>query len=97
MATRVWYEVRIREYLGEGKYVKKSKFYRAKSPREAAGIYDGKGYIMGVEKVGMEKLLGIGEFFRLGGDLLEDLRLPKLEDGKDTRRQKRNYYKIRRK
>ena len=98
-----WYEVRIREcieppkFVGgkwcSGKYTKKSKFYRTKGPKEAAQKYKGNGQIMHVEKYSRERLGGIGEFFRLGDQLLnefakgETLR-EQLEGSKDKRRQR---------
>lgn len=83
--ARTLYEVRVREciYPGgfskdgrwiEGKYVKKSKFYLSSNPGDAARKYKGKGLIMWVEKIGIEKRLGVGEFFTLGDTLLRDLR-----------------------
>jgi len=72
--ARRWYEVRVREQIGPDKWVKKSKFYKTNGPREAAQKYKGRGNIMWVNKVPKEKALGVGSFFSLGGDLLEDLR-----------------------
>ena len=56
MKGKVKYEIRIRECVEPGKfingrwvdgrYVKKSKFYFARSPGEARGNYSGSGYIM---------------------------------------------------
>ena len=69
--SRVTYEIRIREKIGN-KCVKKSKFYAASSPREARERYGGSGYVMWIEKVSREKLLGIGEFFTLGSVLLKE-------------------------
>ena len=98
-----WYEVRIRECIEppifrdgkwrSGKYVKKSKFYRTKGPKEAAQKYKGTGQIMHVEKSSREKLQGIGEFFKLGDQLLQDFAkggtlLEQLEGNKDKRRQR---------
>lgn len=103
---RTWYEVRIRECLKppkhiegrwiSGQYIKKSKFYLTNSPREAAVKYKGDGHIMFVEKVGREKLLGIGEFFRLGNELLEEFKkggtlLEKIEGSKEERRERINF------
>lgn len=56
---------------------KKSRFYRANSPKEAAQCYKGKGRIMWVTKASKEQLLGVGEFFKLGDTLLQDLRREK--------------------
>ena len=99
-----WYEVRIRECIEppkfidgkwrSGKYVKKSKFYRAKRPGDAAKKYRGNGQIMHVEKSSREKLHGIGEFFKLGDQLLQEFAkggtlIEKLEGNtKDKRRQR---------
>ena len=106
MAGKSWYEVRIRECLQpgrftngnwvEGRWVKKSKFYFARNPQEAAGKYKGKGHLMWVEKYGKEKLLGVGEFFRLGDSLLKELGqggglTGQVEKDKEKRRQKRSY------
>lgn len=93
--ARVWYEVRIRENL-----TKKSKFYFTQGPSEAGAKYKGSGHIMWVQKVGKEKLLGIGEFFTLGDRLLKELRqggdlLAKLEVESELRRnqnKQRGYY-----
>ena len=78
------YEVRVREcitpgkYLGgkwvEGTWAKKSKFYTANGPRDAANRYKGHGKIMWVQKVAKEKAWGIGSFFKLGDELLRELR-----------------------
>jgi len=82
--SRIWYEVRVRECLEppknidgrwiSGKYIKKSRFYFTNGPKEAAAKYRGNGHIIYVEKVGREKLLGIGEFFRLGNELLDEFK-----------------------
>lgn len=70
---RSWYEVRIRE-----NGTKKSKFYRAPSPREAASRYKGSGFFMWAQKVSKEKHGGsgggFGSFFTLGDKLLKELR-----------------------
>ena len=71
---RIWFEVRIREKLGNGKDVKKSKFYLAKDGSDAARKYKGGGTIISVEKVSREKALGVGSFFKLGDELLRELR-----------------------
>lgn len=98
-----WYEIRIRECLDppkfmegrwtRGKYVKKSKFYRAKGPGDAARKYKGPGQIMHVEKSSREKLHGIGEFFKLGDQLLNEFAkggtlIEQLEGNKDKRRKR---------
>lgn len=71
---RVTYEVRIRVAVGPEKWVKKSKFYQANNPGDAASKYKGPGHIMSVEKVKKEQLLGgVGEFFRMGDALLKEL------------------------
>lgn len=105
----VWYRVRIRECLDppknedgkwtRGRYIKKSKFYLSNGPREAAEKYKGNGHIMYVEKVGKERLLGIGEFFKLGDNLLQEFKeggtlLGKIEGrNKEKRRQRINLNK----
>lgn len=104
--ARTWYEVRIRVCISppkhvdgrwtSGRYTKKSKFYLAGGPRDAARKYKGDGLIMYVEKVGRERLLGIGEFFKLGDRLLAEFKeggtlLEQIEGGKDKRREKFNY------
>lgn len=71
---RQWYEVRVREQIAPEKWVKKSKFYQASSSADAVARYKGNGHIMWAEKVSRDKMLGIGEFFRLGDELLRDLR-----------------------
>ncbi len=71
--SRTWYEVRVREQIGPNEWVKKSKFFNVRGSREAAEKYRGRGLIMWCEKVSREKLLGIGDFFNLGGDLLREL------------------------
>ena len=103
MGSSVWYEVRIRECIEppkffdgrwqSGKYTKKSKFYRVRDPGDAAKKYKGPGQIMHVEKVSREKLLGIGEFFKLGDQLLQEFKkggtlIEHLEVNKDKRRQR---------
>ena len=72
--SRDSYEVRVREKIGSNKWVKKSKFYEANSSGEARERYRGDGHIMWVEKVSREKLLGVGEFFRLGEAFLRELK-----------------------
>ena len=69
MGKRQLYKVRVRE-----NGVKKSKFYDATSPRDAARKYGGSGYIMWVEKASKEQLLGVGDFFQLGDSLLKEFR-----------------------
>jgi len=102
--ARTWYEVRIRECLipprqldngkwASGRYVKKSKFYFVEGTKEAAQKYRGNGLIMHVQKVGRERLLGIGEFFKLGDQLLNELKkggtlLEQIEGNKDKRRKR---------
>jgi len=63
------YHVRVRV---DG--VKKSVFIDAKCPKDARDAYKGKGDIMWCRKVGMERLFGVGEFFKLGDDLLQELK-----------------------
>ena len=93
------YEVRIRVETKPGVYVKKSKFYNATGPGDARGKYKGPGHIMWVEKVKKEKLLGgVGEFFRLGDSLLQELRAPTLQEQLKIKvRKKRGYYDRQRK
>lgn len=71
MAKRQLYKVRVRE-----NGVKKSKFYQATSPKDAADKYrrHKPGFIMWVEKASKEQLLGIGDFFQLGDSLLKEFR-----------------------
>ena len=102
-SKETWYEVRIRECLEppqfidgrwkSGRYIKKSKFYRTKGPKEAAQKYKGNGQIMHVEKSSREKLQGIGDFFKLGDQLLREFAkggtlLEQLEGNKDKRRKR---------
>lgn len=74
MGKRIWFEVRVREFLPPDKWIKKSKFYQERSPDEAARKYTGNGHIMSVQTVKREQLLGIGEFFTLGPRLMRELR-----------------------
>ncbi len=74
MGKRVWFEVRVREFFPPDKWVKKSKFYEVRSPKDAADKYTGSGHIMSVQEVKKEQLLGIGEFFTLGPRLLKEFR-----------------------
>jgi hypothetical protein len=93
---RQWYEVRIRE---DG--VKKSKFYLEVSPQAAAESYKGTGRIMWVEKASKERFLGIGQFFRLGDDLLKEFARSEIavqkQEGRDKEkvRSKRAFNKAR--
>lgn len=64
---RQLYEVRIRD-----NGTKKSKFYNAKNPDDAAKRYKGPGSIMWVQRAKKEKMLGVGEFFTLGNVLLKE-------------------------
>lgn len=105
--ARRWYEVRFRvcaepgRFLNgrwvDGRYVKKSRFFFAKDTQGARSKYKGDGYIMSVEKVSREKLLGVGEFFRLGDSLLKELKqeggglLEQVTADKDKRRLRRSY------
>ena len=91
---RVKYEVRVREQVSPGKWMKKSRFYEAGSPGEASAHYDGPGRVMWVTKVSKEKLLGVGEFFKLGDKLLrelqdEDLQMREHRQEESRRRQHR--------
>ena len=72
MAQR-WFEVRIREQTGPFKWEKKSKFYRARNPKDAARSYRGPGNIMWVSKVSQERVFGIGDYFRLGPQLMAEI------------------------
>lgn len=63
------YAVKVRE---NGQ--KKTKFFRdCKSPSEAAAKYKGSGDVMSVRKIGIEHLYGVGQFFRLGDDIMRDI------------------------
>jgi len=68
--ARDTFEVRVRE-----NGTKKSRFYRARSPRDAARCYKGGGFIMWVNRVSQERRLGVGEFFRLGDELMREIRM----------------------
>jgi len=68
-SKRKLFKVRVRE-----NGVKKTRFYRARSNREARDMYKGNGRVMWTERVGFERLLGVGSFFRLGDDLLNEFR-----------------------
>jgi hypothetical protein len=70
---RQTYEVRVREQLSPNKWVKKSKFISGSDSQDAANKYKGGGHVMWVQKVSRERLLGIGEFFKMGPELLRDL------------------------
>ena len=95
-SKRQWYEVRIRE---DG--IKKSKFYLSTSPQEAAACYKGTGRRMWVEKASKERFLGIGQFFRLGDDLLKEFArseaVVKIQENRDKEkvRSKRAFNKAR--
>ncbi len=69
---RQWYEVRIRVQTGPDEWVKKSRFYEANGEGDAASKYHGPGNIMWCRKKAKEKLLDIGEFFKLGNSLLKE-------------------------
>jgi hypothetical protein len=71
---RAWYVVRVREKVGPDKWVKKSKFFNARGPADAASKYKGSGVVMHSKKVDRTKVLGVGGFFRLGDDLLRELK-----------------------
>ena len=94
--SRRWYEVRIRKWLSRDRSVKKSKFYFARSSADAANKYHGPGSIMSVSKVGAEQALGIGDFFRLGDELLRELRKESKNvivfEGISGKNTKRGYY-----
>jgi len=72
--SRSWYEVRVREASPSYGEMKKSRFYFARGPGDAASHYKGKGLIMWARSVSREKSLGIGDFFSLGDKLLKELR-----------------------
>jgi len=79
------YEVRVRVDVGGGIQQKKSKFYWLSKPSEASKVYKGPGHIMTVEKVGKERLLGVGTFFTLGNDLLREFEIVKeIDKGGDA-------------
>jgi len=84
LGNRVAYEVRIREQVAPNKWVKKSRIYLAKSPKDAARRYKGKGLIMSVEKVTRERLFGTGSFFNLGDSLLKELKKEVRGERKET-------------
>jgi len=97
---RQWYEVRVRIQVGPDKWTKKSRFYEASGENDAASKYHGPGNIMWCRKKGREKLLDIGEFFKLGNSLLKELNSEGIKEGslldqvqkeKDRTRRKRFY------
>jgi hypothetical protein len=64
------YAVRVRENGN-----KRTKFFRdCRSPSDASAKYKGTGDIMSARKMGIERLLGVGSFFKLGDDLLKEIR-----------------------
>lgn len=70
------YAVRVRE-----NGLKRTKFYRdCRSPSDASAKYKGNGDIMSVRKMGIERLLGVGSFFKLGDDLLKQIRTEEAEE-----------------
>lgn len=98
--SRPCYEVRVRE-----NGTKRSKFYYANGPSEAAHKYRGLGSVMWVQKVGKERVFGIGSFFTLGDRLLNDLKngggdpdvdLPNLQEMVRPRSKQRGYHDNRR-
>lgn len=112
MSKNSYYEVRVRECLYPtriirgiqkvGKWVKKSKFYFARSPKEAASHYKGPGSIISAQKVNREKLLGVRDFLTLGDSLLKELReggglLDQLGEVGKEKKIKRRYYERRKK
>ncbi len=74
------YEVRVREKIGEDKWIKKSKFYYVTSSEEAVQRYQDQckrrhipsGHIMWAAKISDEKIHEVGEFFKLGSQLLKE-------------------------
>jgi hypothetical protein len=84
-SERSWFEIRVREEVSPGRFVKKSKFFYVRNSQEAAQKYSGPGHIMASERVKREKALGIGEFFTLGPRLLLEFRqLERLEADKKS-------------
>lgn len=82
MGGRSWWEVRVREWFGPYQSMKKSKFYEASSPKEAASHYTGKGTIMSVTRTGKDDIVEqrwrktqneFSEFLSLGDTLLRGL------------------------
>jgi hypothetical protein len=64
------YEVRV---LENG--LRKIKiFENCKNPSQASSKYDGNGEIISVRKLGYEKLFSVGQFFRLGDDIIRSLK-----------------------
>jgi len=96
-SRREWYEVRVRE--GEQK---KSKFYLERDPQSAASHYKGGGHIISIERASRERFLGVGQFFKLGDELLREFArsesIAKVEEGrdKDRVRERRAFNKSRR-
>jgi len=90
--VRRLYEVRVREQVGPGKWVKKSKFYWEKSSGDAAKKYRGSGAVMWVEKAPKEKLLKVGGFFDLGNLLLENYTEESLLDKVAKKKERRGYH-----
>ena len=78
---RQWYEIRIRIQVGPDKWVKKSRFYEANGENDAASKYHGSGNIMWCRKKSREKVLDIGEFFKLGNSLLKELNSEGVKEG----------------
>jgi hypothetical protein len=75
VSKRAWYEVRVREQVAPHVYVKKSKFWKVKSPQEARQKYKGNGHIMSVKKKDPQrpyKPSFLGGFLGLGDDLLQE-------------------------
>jgi len=94
---RQWYEVRVREEVGFNKWTKKSKFYFEKGPKEAEQHYHGQGHVMSVQKVPAERLLGVGDFFKLGDQLLQELRRDSVKETATKEENREKYFGKRRK
>ena len=94
------YQVRVRIQASPFKWVKKSKFYNARGPKDAVAKYKGPGHVMWVQKVSREKILGgVGEFFSLGDKLLKEFASDSnnQENLKEKVRKRRGYYDRQRK
>lgn len=64
------YEVRVSE-----NGLRKIKiFENCRNPKHASEKYDGNGTILSVRKICYEKLFNLGEYFRLGDDIIKSLK-----------------------
>ncbi len=61
------YRVRTKE---DGRF--RTRLVQARNPRKAASQSKVKGRLLSSSKVGLEELLGVGEFFRLGAQLMKE-------------------------